>query len=100
MSAPRANMAVALGAALAGMALAPTAANAQDCEGTPGVARLYVVVDGVRSARGLMVASLYPGDKGQFLIKNGALKVWSVPAQAPTSSLGIWLRGPGTYAVA
>ena len=99
MSAPKTRVAAALGAALAGMALT-TAANAQDCEGTPGVARLYVVVDGVRSARGLMTASLYPGDKSQFLIRNGALKVWSVPAQAPTSSLCIWLRGPGTYAVA
>ncbi len=87
-------------AALAALAAAPVGAHAQDCQGAPGEAKLFVVVTGVRSDRGLMTASLYPGDKSQFLIKNGALKVWSVPAQAPETKMCIWLRGPGTYAVA
>jgi uncharacterized protein (DUF2141 family) len=47
-----------------------------------------------------MTGSLYPGDKSQFLIKNGALKVWRVPATAPVTRMCIWLRGPGTYAFA
>lgn len=100
MSAPKTGLGAGLGAVLMGIALAPATANAQDCEGTPGVSRLYVVVDGVRSARGLMTASLYPGEKSQFLIMNGALKVWSEAAQPPTTRLCIWLKGPGTYAVA
>jgi len=87
-------------AALAALALAPLGAHAQDCQGAPGPAKLSIVVEGVRSNKGLMTASLYPGDKSQFLIKNGALKVWRVPAQAPTTKMCIWLRGPGTYAVA
>ncbi|MEO8926562.1 MAG: DUF2141 domain-containing protein [Caulobacteraceae bacterium] len=97
----KAPLIVALGAALAGPALAPLAVQAEDCQGNPGPAKLSIVVEGVPSNKGLMTASLYPGDKSQFLIKNGALKVWSVPAQAPTSRMCIWLpRGPGTYAVA
>ncbi len=85
-------------AVMAALAAAP--ARAQECEGAPGPARLNILVEGVNSDRGLMTASLYPGDKTQFLIKNGALKVWSVPAKAPTTSLCIWLKAPGTYAVA
>ncbi len=87
-------------AALAALAMAPIGVHAEDCQGTPGAAKLSIVVEGVRSGKGLMTASLYPGDKSQFLIKNGALKVWSAPAQAPETRMCIWLRGPGTYAVA
>ena len=87
-------------AAAAALALAPVGAHAEDCQGVPGAAKLSIVVEGVRSNKGLMTASLYPGDKSQFLIKDGALKVWSVPAQPPATRLCIWLRGPGTYAVA
>ncbi len=79
---------------------APGPAAAQECEGTPGPARLIIQVEGVQSDRGLMTASLYPGDKTQFLIKNGALKVWSVPAAAPVTSMCIWLKATGDYAVA
>lgn len=75
-------------------------ARAQDCEGTPGGAKLNVVIEGVHSAKGQMTASLYPGDKSRFLVKDGALKVWRVPAQTPTTRMCIWLRGPGTYALA
>jgi uncharacterized protein (DUF2141 family) len=80
---------------------APGLARAQaDCEGTPGAARLIIHVDGVRSDRGLMTASLYPGDKSQFLVKNGALKVWSAPAKTGVTTLCIWLKAAGDYAVA
>ena len=74
-------------------------ARAEECQGAPGAAKISIVVEGVRSDKGLMTASLYPGDKSQFLIKNGAVKVWSVPAQAPVTRLCIW-RSPGTYALA
>ena len=89
----------ALCAALAGMALAPMGVHAQDCQGAPGPAKISIVIEGVASNKGLMTASLYPGDKSQFLIKNGAVKVWSVPAVAPTTSTCIW-RAPGVYALA
>ncbi|MGI9169878.1 MAG: DUF2141 domain-containing protein [Caulobacteraceae bacterium] len=82
------------------LAMAPAGARSQDCQGTPSNARLSLVIEGVRSDHGLMTASLYPDDKSQFLVKNGALKVWRDAAQAPETKLCIWLRGPGTYAVA
>ena len=76
------------------------AAAAEPCEGPPSSAKLVINVEGVRSARGLMTASLYPDDPSQWLVKNGALKVWWVPAAVPVSRLCIWLKSPGTYAVA
>jgi uncharacterized protein (DUF2141 family) len=83
------------------LALCPAIAHAESCQGAPTAAKLIVLVDGVRSSRGLMTGSLYPGDKSQFLVKNGALKVWSVPAAAPQTRMCIWLRGgPGAYAFA
>ncbi|MBA3812489.1 MAG: DUF2141 domain-containing protein [Caulobacteraceae bacterium] len=84
-------------AAWAGMALG---AQAQECAGTPGTARLLIVVERVDSAKGLVTATLYPNDKSQFLVKGGALKVWSDPAAAPTTRMCLWLKGPGTYALA
>jgi uncharacterized protein (DUF2141 family) len=86
--------------ALSILALAPTLGHAADCEGTPSDAKLTIFVEGVRSGRGLMTASLYPDDKSQFLAKNGALKVWRVPAEAPVTQMCIWLKAPGAYAVA
>ena len=81
------------------LALAPGAALAA-CEGAPTGSRLNIVIDNVDAARGQITGSLYPGDRSQFLIKNGALKVWRVPASAPVTHMCIWLRGPGTYAFA
>jgi uncharacterized protein (DUF2141 family) len=89
-----------VGLALAALAGAPIALHAEDCEGAPSANKLTLVVEGVRSNKGLMAASLYPDDKSQFLVSNGALKVWRVPAQAPTTRMCIWLKTPGTYAVA
>lgn len=75
-------------------------AAAEPCEGAPSSAKLVITVEGVRSARGLITASLYPNDPAQWLVKNGALKVWWVPATAPMSRLCIWLKSPGTYGLA
>jgi uncharacterized protein (DUF2141 family) len=92
--------AVAVVAAACALVGWTSAARAQDCEGTPGGAKLNIVVEGVRSAKGEMAASLYGGDKSQFLVKNGALKVWRAPTQSPITRMCIWLKGPGTYALA
>ncbi len=81
-------------------AVAPLAAHAEDCEGTPSATKLTLSVESVRSSRGLMTATLYPNDKSQFLVKNGALKVWRVPALSPVTTMCIWLKAPGIYAVA
>ena len=80
--------------------IAPGAANAETCQNPPTGVKLTIIVDNVNAARGQMTGSLYPGDKSQFLIKDGALKVWHVPATAPQTHMCIWLRGPGTYAFA
>lgn len=77
-----------------------SAAAAQECENTPTGTRLRIVIDNVRVAKGEMSASLYPGDPSQFLKKNGALKVWYDPTRAPSTTMCIWIPGPGTYAVA
>ncbi|MGH7022154.1 MAG: DUF2141 domain-containing protein [Caulobacteraceae bacterium] len=83
------------------LALCPALAQSAPCQGPQTSARLDIVIEGVKSSKGLMTGSLYPGDKSQFLIKNGALKVWSVPATAPVTHMCIWLKnGPGTYAFA
>lgn len=91
---------VAWCAVLLGLATAPAAARAGDCEGSPSAARLTIVVEGVRSDQGLMTASLYPNDKSQYLVGKGALKVWRVPAHTPETRMCIWLKGPGIYALA
>ena len=84
-------------ACLAGTGLA----SAAPCQGDPTSAKLEITIDNVDQSQGLMTASLYPGDPTQFLIKNGALKVWSVPAEAPVTHMCIWLpKGPGVYAFA
>ena len=70
------------------------------CEGTPSEARLHVIVDGVRSNAGLMASSLYADDEAHFLKSAGSLKVWRVPATAPSTAMCIWLPQPGLYEVA
>jgi uncharacterized protein (DUF2141 family) len=80
--------------------LAPALASAETCQNPPTGFKLTIFVDNVDAAKGQMTSSLYPGDKSQFLIKNGALKVWRAPATAPVTRMCIWLRGPGTYALA
>jgi uncharacterized protein (DUF2141 family) len=90
----------AIASAVSPLALAPGMAMAVPCQGVPTGTRLTISIDNVNATRGLITGSLYPGDRSQFLIKNGALKVWSVPATAPQTRMCIWLSGPGTYAFA
>jgi uncharacterized protein (DUF2141 family) len=78
----------------------PALSQAATCQNPPTGNRLEIVVEGVRSSRGQMTGSLYPGDRSQFLIKNGALKVWRLAALKPATHMCIWLPGPGTYAFA
>jgi uncharacterized protein (DUF2141 family) len=96
---PALKLAAAAAASL--LVLCPALARADSCQGTPGTARLDIVIEGVRSAKGQMTSSLYGSDRSQFLVKNGALKVWSTPATTPETHMCIWLKnGPGTYALA
>ena len=78
----------------------PLLSQAATCQNPPTGTRLEISVEGVRSNRGQMTGTLYPGDKSQFLVKDGALKVWRVPTQSPVTHMCIWLPGPGTYAFA
>lgn len=81
--------------------ICPALGHAQSCQGEPTANRLDVEIEGVRSAKGLMNATLYAGDPAQFLKKNGAVKVWTAPAASPVTHMCIWLKwGPGTYALA
>jgi uncharacterized protein (DUF2141 family) len=82
--------------------LASQTVRAQDqtCEGTPGAAKLHVIVEGVRSDKGVITATLYGDDAKMFLKSGGELKVWREPATTPTTEMCVWLPGPGTYAVA
>lgn len=93
------HSATAAVAALIALGLASTVL-AQECENAPTGTRLHIVIDDIRTAKGEVSTSLYPGDPSQFLIKNGALKVWYEPARAPSTAVCIWIPGPGTYAVA
>ena len=94
------NSLAAIASAASMPALRPAPASAAACQGAPTATRLTVAIDNVDASRGLMTGSLYPGDRSVFLVKNGALKVWSVPAAAPQTRMCIYLRGPGTYAFA
>src|ERR1700712_2456788 len=89
---------LALGAALMGLAATALAgpAMAEECHGAPTNAKLIVVVDNVRTNRGLMAVTIYR-EKG-FLKKGGSVKVWREPAQVGVQSLCMYLPAPGTYA--
>lgn len=85
----------------AGLACVCTVAPAlaQECAGALGTARLTVVIDGVRTERGVMTATLYPDEPGKFLKAKGELVVWRAPAKAPTTSMCVWLPAPARYAM-
>jgi uncharacterized protein (DUF2141 family) len=89
--------ALAVGA-LATAALASGAHAQADCHGTASTNRLFVVVENIRNATGLVTASLY-GDDGRFLKKGGSLKTWRTPARAGSMTLCVYLPRPGRYAV-
>jgi uncharacterized protein (DUF2141 family) len=87
-----------LSATMLGLAAAP--AIARDCAGTVSDMKLVVVVEDVRSERGLMVSTLYPGDATKFLKLGGALQVWRAAVSKPVTSVCVWLPGPGVYSMA
>jgi uncharacterized protein (DUF2141 family) len=75
-------------------------AQPQECEGAPSATRLIISVDGVRSAHGLIVASLYGPDKRRFLADHQELVSWKAPAQMGSTTLCIYLPQPGPYEIA
>lgn len=74
-------------------------AQEPDCTGHQGPVRLYVDVEGVRKAEGLIAVTLYADDSSRFLAKRGSLYVGRVPAQAPETRVCIYLPSTGTYAL-
>lgn len=86
---------------LSALLLAPAVGRAQSaCLGDPTEAKLHVLVEGVRSAQGVMTLTLYGSDPAKFLKHNGELKVWRQDARAPVTDMCLYLPAPGTYAVA
>ena len=83
---------------LLGAAPAPHAASG--CTGTASNTRIYVRVEGVQSAQGLIAVTLYPDDSSRFLAHRGSLYVGRVPARAPMTRVCIHLPHPGTWALA
>jgi uncharacterized protein (DUF2141 family) len=91
-----------LSAAVVAVLLAGASVTAQEpsCTGPEGAARLYVDVEGVHRAEGLIAVTLYADDSKRFLAKRGALYVGRVPAQTPRTSVCIYLPKTGTYGIA
>lgn len=105
MTMPRRLRAAALSVSgICAAALAATPALAQaapaGCTGTPSATWINVVVDGVRSSRGLMAVTLYADNSRKFLVKHGSVYVGRSPAQAGTTRTCIFLPQPGTWALA
>ncbi len=82
------------------LAVGARAAEPMNCEGAPTATKLTLVIEGVKSDRGLMAVTLYGNDQARFLVKGGAIKVWRDPASPPSQTMCIWLPAPGYYAVA
>ena len=70
------------------------------CTGPESAVRLYVNVEGVRSAQGLVAVTLYADDSRRFLARRGSLYVGRVPARSPTTRFCIHLPSTGTWALA
>ena len=89
--------------AAAGIALllgaSASAQQPSDCTGHEGPVRLYVDVEGVKKAEGLIAVTLYADDSSRFLAKRGSLYVGRVPARAPRTSVCIYLPSTGVYAL-
>ena len=91
------HISIAAGTILLGGASA--SAQQSDCTGYEGPVRLYVDVEGVRKAEGLIAVTLYADDSKRFLAKRGSLYVGRTPASAPTTSVCIYLPSTGVYAL-
>ena len=83
------------------VAAAPPA-HAQDtsCDGQPSDVRLFISVDHVVRTEGQVAATIYPDDPHRFLAHHGQLAVVRRPSSAPSTSVCVWLPGPGRYEVA
>ena len=79
---------------------APVATAPAGCTGTPSQTWLNVVVDGVRSGKGLVAVTLYADDSSKFLARHGSLYVGRVNAQPGTTRACIFVPKPGIYALA
>ena len=86
--------------ALAGAAPAAAQTAPAGCTGKPSATWLNVVVEGLRSSRGLVAVTLYADNSRKFLVKHGSLYVGRSPANAGTTRTCIFLPAPGTYALA
>ena len=98
----RVRISFALAASIWAWPLAGADASGQQsaCTGHAGPLKLYVDVEGVRSADGLIAVTLYADDSSRFLMHHGSLYVGRVPATPPKTRVCIFLPGPGTYALA
>lgn len=65
-----------------------------------GAAMLEISVEGVRSAKGQMTITVYPGDPEKFLASGAKEARIRVPATAPVTVACLELDKPGTYAIA
>ena len=81
------------------MALAAAPAQAQNCNGPAGQARMFVNVTGVRSATGQIAVTLYPDVRSRFLARGGSMYVARVPARAGTTRVCLNLPATGVYAI-
>lgn len=105
MSLPRRARAAALPFAVtAGIlaSVAPAAAQSAPagCTGAPSATWINVVLEGMRSSRGLAAVTLYADNSRKFLVKHGSLYVGRSPAHEGTTRTCIFLPAPGTYALA
>jgi len=91
------SLLVGLAAAAAGQA-APLPSR-PECVGRPGPIHINVVVEGLRSAQGLVAVTVYADDSSRFLARRGSLYVGRVPARSPTTRLCIYLPSAGVYAL-
>ena len=93
---------VSLGLLAASLALGGAAAEAQtgDCTGTKSDTRLYVDVQNVKTADGLIAVTLYADNSKKFLAKKGSLYVGRVAAKAGTTRVCIYVPKPGMYGLA
>lgn len=98
-----------IAAAVAFLFIWPSSASAEPCvDPDPDPLRrpirqnripLYVAVENVRSPRGNVVITLYPNDPGRWLVKEGSLYIYTVPASVPTTETCIVVPGLNVYAI-
>lgn len=79
----------------------PAGAQPQSCVGdpAPGLAKLTLTANKVRSSKGEVAFTIYPDDRSKFLAKGAKFARARVPARAGTTEACFWLR-PAGYAVA